>query len=127
MHPIALILRALVILALLGTASVPQGMMRAPGPDGARLVLCTPDGVKEIWLRDDGTVRPVEAPDRSDGGASHPHCVQVTHAQTASAPPAGLPRVIEFRPAGLILPAAQIDHPQPRRNATPVRAPPSLS
>lgn len=46
--------RALLLLALLGTMSVPSGFMRASGPEGMVLVLCTPDGPQEIMLDPSG-------------------------------------------------------------------------
>ncbi|WP_417714709.1 DUF2946 family protein [Pseudophaeobacter arcticus] len=83
-----LITRALLLLALFGSASVPDGFMRAQGPEGLRLVLCTPDGTQEVWLTDDGEVIPVE-----DGQTGHnhdgPHCVQVSVAGLGAAPDPG--------------------------------------
>lgn len=50
-----LIPRALLLLALLGTMSVPNGFMRASGPEGLVLVLCTPEGPQEIVLDPSGS------------------------------------------------------------------------
>lgn len=57
--------------------------MRASGPQGLRLVLCTADGTQEVFLTDAGEVIPVEedAPDHSD-----PHCIQVSAASTEKSP-----------------------------------------
>ncbi|MDQ2094068.1 DUF2946 family protein [Rhodalgimonas zhirmunskyi] len=86
-----LITRALLFLALLGSATMPTGLMRAQGPDGMQLVLCTPDGTKEVWLTNDGEVRPVDehqpgSGDHNGGDHNGPHCVQVSVAN-AEAPP----------------------------------------
>lgn len=66
MNLLGLITRALLLLALLGTASVPSGFMRAQGPEGLRLVLCTADGPQEITLAPDGTTQDTPAPDSDD-------------------------------------------------------------
>ncbi|MDX2484534.1 MAG: hypothetical protein QNK42_12830 [Pseudodonghicola sp.] len=86
MHLAVLITRALLFLALLGSATVPTGLMRAQGPDGMRLVICTPDGTQEVWLTSAGEALPVEdhQPDRGDHHGSN--CVQVS-VTGAEAPP----------------------------------------
>ncbi len=86
MHLAALITRALLFLALLGPATVPTGLMRAQGPDGMRLVICTPDGTQEVWLTNDGEVRPVEDHQPDGGDHDGSDCVQVSVAG-AEAPP----------------------------------------
>lgn len=88
MSLLGLITRALPLLALLGSATVPDGFMRAQGPEGLRLVLCTPDGTQEVWLTDDGEVIPVE---EDHPGQDHdgPHCVQVNVAGLGAAPDPG--------------------------------------
>ena len=53
-----LILRALLLLALLATMSVPNGFMRASGPDGMGRVLCTAEGPQEILLDPSGNQVP---------------------------------------------------------------------
>ncbi|MCI5112436.1 MAG: hypothetical protein MRY75_17970 [Marivita sp.] len=107
-----LITRALLFLALLGSATVPDGFMRAQGPDGLRLVLCTPDGTQEVWLTDEGDVIPVED-DHPAQGHDGPHCVQVSVAGLEAAPnpdplirlplwPMAPPRVTAQRPVSQI-------------------------
>ena len=88
MNLLGLITRALLLLALIGSATVPDGLMRAQGPDGLQLVLCTPDGTQEVWLTDDGEVIPVEdgQPVQDHDG---PHCVQVNVAGTEGPPDPG--------------------------------------
>lgn len=94
MSLVGLITRSLLLLALLGSATVPDGLMRAQGPDGFRLVLCTPDGTQEVWLTDDGEVIPVED-DQPAQDHDSPHCLQVSVARLAAAPDPG--PVIRFR------------------------------
>nr|WP_245216484.1 hypothetical protein [Sagittula salina] len=77
-----MISRALLLVALLGTATVPSGFMRASGPGGMRLVLCTPDGPQEVWLTEAGEVVPVD--DRQDHDP--PQCIQVSVAGTDMPP-----------------------------------------
>ena len=50
------ITRALLMLALIGSVTVPDGFMRVSGPDGVRLILCTSAGVQEVLLTDAGEV-----------------------------------------------------------------------
>lgn len=58
---LARLMPALLVLSLSLSGIVPQGMMRVAGDRGARLVLCTDDGPREIWLGADGALRD-EAP-----------------------------------------------------------------
>lgn len=89
--------RALLLLSLLLAGMVPDGMMRQAGADGMRLVLCTTDGVQEVWLSEDGETTPVDpAQDRKTSHKSQ--CVQVNLiAQTASIPGAE-PLVVRLLP-----------------------------
>ena len=73
-----LIIRALLLLALFGTATVPDGFMRSAAPDGLRIVLCMEDGPREVWLTEAGEVVPVD--DHQDH--DQPHCIQVSVAGT---------------------------------------------
>lgn len=50
-------LTSLLLLALALSAVVPQGMMRVADAGGMRLVLCTPEGPREIWMGADGQVQ----------------------------------------------------------------------
>ncbi|MDV7270182.1 hypothetical protein RYZ20_04615 [Thioclava sp. A2] len=43
-------LSGLLLLALIVAGSVPEGMMRVADGSGLRLVLCTPEGPREIWM-----------------------------------------------------------------------------
>ncbi|NIZ12986.1 hypothetical protein [Phaeobacter sp. HF9A] len=73
-----LTLRLLLLVALLFAGTVPAGMMpvSAADGDGMRLVLCTDEGPREVWLAADGTV--TEATDSEDDGHRSYHCVQVS-------------------------------------------------
>jgi len=122
-----LLLRFVLLLGLVLTGTVPDGMMRQAGPEGGlRLVLCTPDGTKEVWLTEDGETVPVEA--ASEEGGSHdggkPHCVQVALASQDAPPPLAEARVLELRPAD----PAQLPHQVARwrniEDARRTRAPP---
>ncbi|WP_347312246.1 hypothetical protein [Defluviimonas sp. SAOS-178_SWC] len=53
----ARLLPALLVLSLWLSGVVPQGMMRVAGGDGTRLMLCTEDGPRDIWMGVDGTLR----------------------------------------------------------------------
>ncbi|MCV2879516.1 hypothetical protein OE699_11715 [Sedimentimonas flavescens] len=44
------------LLSLFLSGIVPQGMMRVGDADSTRLVLCTPEGPRDIWMRADGSV-----------------------------------------------------------------------
>lgn len=82
---LGLITRALLLLALFGTGSVPDGTMRVARAEGMRLVLCTTEGTQEVWLGDDGKVTPVG---EGQTGQDHDgqHCVQVSVAGTEAPP-----------------------------------------
>ncbi|TDK42379.1 DUF2946 family protein [Antarcticimicrobium luteum] len=114
----------MLLLALLGTATVPNGLMRAQGPDGMRLVLCTSDGTQEVWLTDDGEAIPVEDGHPGDADHDQPHCVQVSVAGTEAPTPIGalvrLPRWPTAPPAI----TAQRPTGQSRPTRHRVRAPP---
>lgn len=71
-----IITRTLLLLSLLLAGLVPSGMMRQAGADGMRLVLCTADGVQEVWLSENGDTTPVD-PDGDASKGHKPHCVQV--------------------------------------------------
>lgn len=117
-----IVLRALMVIALLGLATVPDGMMRARGADGFKLVLCTENGAQEVWLNADGAAVP--APDNSKKHAKRPHCVQVALGQ-ADAPPCDVgPLHAVLRPAVLATLDHQTAHPQLCRDSLHVRAPP---
>ena len=44
------------LLSLAFSGVVPQGMMRVAGEDGVRLVLCTEEGPRDLWLAPDGSM-----------------------------------------------------------------------
>lgn len=124
MHLVGLITRALLFLALLGTGSVPEGMMRAGGAEGMRLVLCTTDGPQVVWLTDDGRTIPVEDHDTEH---DRPHCVQVSIGSVELTPPHPVAIGLDLRPADLVgrdraMPARQ---PAPSHNRA--RAPPRMA
>ncbi|MET4104303.1 hypothetical protein ABIE58_003754 [Roseovarius sp. MBR-78] len=124
MNLVGLITRALLLLALLGTGSVPEGMMRAGGADGMRLVLCTTDGPQEAWLTDDGRTIPVEDHDTDH---DQPHCVQVSIGSVDLTPPQPVALGLDLRPADL----GGHDRGAPTRQRVPshnrARAPPRLA
>ncbi|MHA6265122.1 DUF2946 family protein [Arenibacterium sp. CAU 1754] len=47
---------AVLLLALCLSGIVPEGMMRTVDADGTRLVLCTGEGPREIWMAADGSI-----------------------------------------------------------------------
>jgi len=49
-------LRILLLVALMVAGTVPHGLMRMARADGIKLVLCTPDGPKELWMTADGEI-----------------------------------------------------------------------
>ncbi|MDE4142714.1 MULTISPECIES: DUF2946 family protein [Rhodobacterales] len=120
---LSLITRALLLLALLGSSTVPDGLMRAQGPEGMRLVLCTPDGTQEVWLTDAGEIIPAEddQPARDDHGG--PHCVQVSVAGTVPSANVGLLIQMPLRPLALPTGSAQrpvsLDLPNQHRSRAP--------
>lgn len=77
------------MLALIGSATVPDGFMRVSGPDGVRLILCTSAGVQEVLLTDAGEVIALSdaepghrAPISHDGSA----CVPISVAGAPTPP-----------------------------------------
>ena len=51
--------RLILLLALLLSGGVPQGMMRTQNAQGGtELVLCTPEGPRAIWMAADGSIQP---------------------------------------------------------------------
>lgn len=121
-------LRPLLLIALLlglvlhGT--VPDGMMRQAGPEGGlRLVLCTPEGTKEVWLTEDGEAVPVETGGHDSTGHK-PHCVQVALTFHDAPPPLGAPHPFILRPADLPRRSHQVLHRQVAGDARRSRAPP---
>jgi len=77
---IARVVLGILLLALILAGTVPQGMMRVPDGVGQRLVLCTPDGPREIWMGEDGVARdhaPLPAQNHETG-----KCLSVTLALT---------------------------------------------
>ena len=124
MHLVGLITRALLLLALLGTGSVPEGMMRAGGADGMRLVLCTTDGPQEVWLTDDGRTIPIEDHDTDH---DQPHCVQVSIGSVDLSPPQPVALALDLRPADLV-PHDRAALPRQRApSQNGARAPPRLA
>lgn len=122
------IARLVLLIALLASGMVPQGMMRVPDATGSRLVLCTGNGPREIWMADDGTVSdralsPTLPAENGDVGT----CLAVTFSfaavQTAVAALAVPADFSPFRPA---LTAPRAPHPT-HRSPTQPRAPPILS
>ncbi|MFN6951118.1 MAG: hypothetical protein ACK4NE_00785 [Albidovulum sp.] len=90
----------LTLISLVLTAVVPQGMMRVADGDGVRLLLCTEDGPREIWLGSgEGPSEPVPV---SDDNRESTKCLAVTiclaavQAETLS--DAGLADFARFRP-----------------------------
>ncbi|WP_366846999.1 hypothetical protein [Pseudophaeobacter sp.] len=115
------------MLALIGSATVPNGFMRASGPQGLRLVLCTSAGKQEVWLTDTGDIIPVEDTTPShDAPVSHhdASCVQVSVAGTDAPPSVGewiRLRLIATTTLRSAAPLPTSSH-SPRRHRT--RAPP---
>lgn len=65
------LLRVLLLLAVILSGTVPEGMMRMAGADGMAgpsLVLCTGDGPQEIRLLPDGAVVPADRGSQDDQG-----------------------------------------------------------
>lgn len=121
-----LLLRCALLLALLLLGTVPDGMMRKAGPEGLRLVLCTEDGVREVWLTEDGDTVPVEESERGDHDSARgkPHCVQVALASQDVPPPLAAGRVGTLRPVERAQPPHQVRHRQIADHARRTRAPP---
>lgn len=74
-------LRVLLLVALTVAGSVPQGLMRTARADGMELVLCTPDGPKELWMTADGEIH--EDQPTHEEEHSGPKCLNVTLAMAA--------------------------------------------
>jgi len=64
------------LLALILSGTVPQGFMRSSDADGMALVLCSPDGLTEVWLTADGEIQD-EAP-ADQPSSDMPDCLAVT-------------------------------------------------
>lgn len=124
MYLVGLIARALLLLALLGSGTVPPGMMRAGLVDGMRLVLCTSDGLQEVWLTGDGRTNPVE--DR-DTGHDQPRCVQVSISSVDLTPPQPAAIAFDLRAADLVSPTPAISARQPAQSYNRARAPPRVA
>ncbi|MDE4273104.1 hypothetical protein PXK58_00160 [Phaeobacter gallaeciensis] len=121
---LSLITRALLLLALLGSSTVPDGLMRAQGPEGMRLVLCTPDGTQEVWLTDAGEIIPAEDEQPARDDHDGPHCVQVSVAGTVPSSNVGLLIQMPLRPLALPTGSAQRPVSQDLPNQHRSRAPP---
>lgn len=77
----ARLIPALLVLSLWLSGIVPQGMMRVADDGGTRLVLCTEDGPRDIWLGADGALREdAPLPDRNNEVGK---CLAVTLALAA--------------------------------------------
>ena len=75
------VLSSLLLLALIVSGTVPQGMMRVADGSWQRLVLCTSDGPSEIWMGADGVARDrAPLPDRNHETGK---CLSVTMAFAA--------------------------------------------
>lgn len=86
-------LRVALLIALIASGGVPQGMMRVAGAEGTRLVLCTGEGPREIWMAADGSVSD-EAPLPSQN-----HEVSSCLAVSLSLAGLEMPALPDFRPA----------------------------
>ncbi len=122
----AMIARSVLLLALLLAGMVPDGMMRQAGPDGMRLVLCTADGVQEVWLSEDGEAVPVE-PNQSGDAAHQPHCVQVNLIAQAAAVPVAVPREISVGRVEHAQATHQLYFREVAGDSRWTRAPPSMA
>ena len=117
------LLRSCLLIALVLSGSVPAGMMHASGADGVRLVLCTPEGTKEVWLAEDGTATPVEDEAPSDHG-NRPHCVQVSLHAADWTLPRPVPATWQHRPASVAALTHQVSHHPAPSGPRLSRAPP---
>lgn len=115
--------RTLLLLALVLLGTVPDGTMRQAGPDGIRLVLCTSDGTKEVWLTEDGDTVPVDEAE-GKGGDHDRHCVQVALIAQNAPVPQPLPVELALLFADMVRPDHQILHRQIAGGARRARAPP---
>lgn len=106
------LLSTLLLLALILAGTVPEGMMRVADESGQRLVLCTSDGPREIWMGADGVAQdraPLPDQNRETG-----KCLSVTLALAAGQS--------DF---GALAEAAQFDRFRPDLTAPrPATAPP---
>lgn len=92
--PFIILLRAVLVLALLGTGTVPQGMMRAATGDGLRMVICTDGGLREVLIAADGTITPAGSQPDSDPDHGGMPCLVISQTMPDHAPalcPAPLP------------------------------------
>lgn len=119
----AIFARTLLLLSLLLAGMVPDGMMRQAGADGMHLVLCTADGVQEVWLSEDGKTTPVD-PDQDGKTAHKPHCVQVNLIAQAAALPAVEPLIVRVLPVAVSGATHQVLSRQVAGDARRTRAPP---
>lgn len=115
--------RTLLLLALVLLGTVPDGTMRQAGPDGIRLVLCTSDGTKEVWLTEDGDTVPVDEAE-GKGGKHDRHCVQVALIAQNAPVPQPVPVELALLFADLARPDHQTLHRQIAGGARRARAPP---
>lgn len=118
------VLRALLLVSLILSGTVPQGMMRTASVDGMQLVLCTPEGPKEVWMGAEGEIH--DTLPASDEPHFTQKCLSVTLAMVglqfwrgALAEPA---RFATFRPDTSDLRIARA----PASTAHRPRAPPAL-
>ncbi|OOY11918.1 hypothetical protein BMG00_12640 [Thioclava marina] len=117
--------RLLLLLAVLLAGLVPDGMMRQASADGMRLVLCTADGVQEVWLTDDGKTTPVD-PGHEQTETHEQHCVQVNLIAHAFSLPDIEPRNIAITPVVLAGISHQVLSRQVVDDARRSRAPPAF-
>lgn len=84
---VIILLRAVLMLALLATGTVPQGMMRASDGDGMRMVICTDGGPRDMLITADGVATP--APPKPDSGAEGHGmaCIVISQAMPDHDPP----------------------------------------
>ena len=122
-HDVAL--RCVLLLSLLLSGIVPQGLMRVASSDGMMLVLCTPEGPTEIWLTDDGRALDEQPADHPTEGP--PSCIAVTLSlamvQAWLYTFAGPVEFTAFRPDFIDLRRAQFSEDAPHQP----RAPPVLT
>lgn len=119
--PFIILLRAVLVLALLGTGTVPQGMMRATTGDGLRMVICTDGGLREILVTPDGTVTPVDPHPENQTDDTAMSCLVVSPAMPDHDLSHGIPSLDTVRDAALVLctvlnlpPAAALPGARPR-------------
>jgi len=105
------ILRVLLLVALMVAGTVPQGLMRVARADGIELVLCTPDGPKDLWMTADGNIH--EDQPTHEEEQSRPKCLSVALAMAA----------LTYRDASLPLDAGYAAYQLKAGNLRVVRAP----